>query len=186
MKWLDGKLREIKINLLIMHLLVNILNSYLTPMINKMFKITSFMSLGRYQKKIGTYDKQQWEKTVEQRILNGFTNVPLKNTKLRTEFIDVDLVRGKLIESTILTNFVQKLNCFFFSSFHFRLNISESKSQTELTNRTSISFNTFPIFTIICKMVGHTNITKNILIIAILVHIANVQLGCVQLQHQSH
>lgn len=49
-----------------------------------------------YQKKIGTYDKQQWEKTVEQRILNGFTHVPLKNAKLRTEFIDVDLVRGKL------------------------------------------------------------------------------------------
>lgn len=47
-----------------------------------------------YQKKIGTYDKQQWEKTVEQRILSGFTNVPLKNAKLRTELIDVDLVRG--------------------------------------------------------------------------------------------
>lgn len=50
----------------------------------------------RYQKKIGTYDKQQWEKTVEQRILGGFTNVPMKTAKLKTEFIDVDLVRGKL------------------------------------------------------------------------------------------
>uniref|UniRef100_A0A1B0CWJ2 PHTF1/2 N-terminal domain-containing protein n=2 Tax=Lutzomyia longipalpis TaxID=7200 RepID=A0A1B0CWJ2_LUTLO len=48
----------------------------------------------RYQKKIGTYDKQQWEKTVEQRILNGFIHVPLKNTKVKTELIDVDLVRG--------------------------------------------------------------------------------------------
>ncbi|KAL2712659.1 protein phtf isoform X5 [Vespula squamosa] len=47
-----------------------------------------------YQKKIGTYDKQQWEKTVEQRILGGFTNVPMKTAKLKTEFIDVDLVRG--------------------------------------------------------------------------------------------
>ncbi|GAB0086776.1 Protein phtf [Sergentomyia squamirostris] len=47
-----------------------------------------------YQKKIGTYDKQQWEKTVEQRILNGFIQVPLKNTKVKTELIDVDLVRG--------------------------------------------------------------------------------------------
>lgn len=47
-----------------------------------------------YQKKIGTYDKQQWEKTVEQKILNGFIHVPLKNTKLKTELIDVDLVRG--------------------------------------------------------------------------------------------
>lgn len=56
--------------------------------------ISDFFAFGRYQKKIGTYDKQQWEKTVEQRILSGFTNVPLKNTKLRTEFIDVDLVRG--------------------------------------------------------------------------------------------
>ncbi|KAH8253152.1 hypothetical protein KR032_003776, partial [Drosophila birchii] len=48
----------------------------------------------RYQKKIGTYDKQEWEKTVEQRILDGFNNVNLKNTKLKTELIDVDLVRG--------------------------------------------------------------------------------------------
>lgn len=48
----------------------------------------------RYQKKISTYDKQQWEKTVEQRILSGFIHVPLKNTKLKTELIDVDLVRG--------------------------------------------------------------------------------------------
>ncbi|ALC42179.1 phtf [Drosophila busckii] len=47
-----------------------------------------------YQKKIGTYDKQEWEKTVEQRILDGFNSVNLKNTKLKTELIDVDLVRG--------------------------------------------------------------------------------------------
>ncbi|KAH8237244.1 hypothetical protein KR038_007910, partial [Drosophila bunnanda] len=51
----------------------------------------------RYQKKIGTYDKQEWEKTVEQRILDGFNNVNLKNTKLKTELIDVDLVRGSYI-----------------------------------------------------------------------------------------
>ncbi|BFG06202.1 putative homeodomain transcription factor [Drosophila madeirensis] len=50
--------------------------------------------VGWYQKKIGTYDKQEWEKTVEQRILDGFNNVNLKNTKLKTELIDVDLVRG--------------------------------------------------------------------------------------------
>ncbi|XP_053684945.1 protein phtf isoform X2 [Sabethes cyaneus] len=47
-----------------------------------------------YQKKIGTYDKQQWEKTLEQKILAGITHLPLKNTKLKTELIDVDLVRG--------------------------------------------------------------------------------------------
>ncbi|XP_057340050.1 protein phtf isoform X2 [Microplitis mediator] len=47
-----------------------------------------------YQKKIGTYDKQQWEKTVEQRIFSGLNNVPMRTAKLKTEFIDVDLVRG--------------------------------------------------------------------------------------------
>ncbi|XP_055601747.1 protein phtf isoform X4 [Uranotaenia lowii] len=47
-----------------------------------------------YQKKIGTYDKQQWEKTIEQKILAGITHLQLKNTKLKTELIDVDLVRG--------------------------------------------------------------------------------------------
>ncbi|KAJ4432268.1 hypothetical protein ANN_20885, partial [Periplaneta americana] len=47
-----------------------------------------------YQKKIGTYDKQQWERTVEQRILHGLTHVPKKTAKLKTELIDVDLVRG--------------------------------------------------------------------------------------------
>ncbi|XP_053984269.1 protein phtf isoform X1 [Hylaeus volcanicus] len=47
-----------------------------------------------YQKKIGTYDKQQWEKTVEQHILGGFTHVPMRTAKLKTEYIDVDLVRG--------------------------------------------------------------------------------------------
>ncbi|XP_076682159.1 putative homeodomain transcription factor isoform X2 [Andrena cerasifolii] len=47
-----------------------------------------------YQKKIGTYDKQQWEKTIEQHILGGFTHVPMRTAKLKTELIDVDLVRG--------------------------------------------------------------------------------------------
>ncbi|OAD54154.1 Putative homeodomain transcription factor, partial [Eufriesea mexicana] len=47
-----------------------------------------------YQKKIGTYDKQQWEKTMEQHILGGFTYVPMRTAKLKTELIDVDLVRG--------------------------------------------------------------------------------------------
>ncbi|XP_039290801.1 protein phtf [Nilaparvata lugens] len=50
--------------------------------------------LSWYQKKIGTYDKQQWERTVEQRILSGFTHVPKKTAKLKPELIDVDLVRG--------------------------------------------------------------------------------------------
>lgn len=54
------------------------------------------MVRSRYQKKIGTYDKQQWEKTIEQRILHGLTHVPKKTAKLKTELIDVDLVRGTL------------------------------------------------------------------------------------------
>ncbi|GLV45397.1 phtf [Carabus blaptoides fortunei] len=48
-----------------------------------------------YQKKIGTYDKQQWEKTIEQRILHGLTHIhPMKTKQPKTEFIDLDLVRG--------------------------------------------------------------------------------------------
>ncbi|XP_020278731.1 putative homeodomain transcription factor [Pseudomyrmex gracilis] len=47
-----------------------------------------------YQKKIGTYDKQQWERTIEQHILDGLTHVPMRTAKLKTELIDVDLVRG--------------------------------------------------------------------------------------------
>ncbi|XP_047108069.1 protein PHTF1 isoform X1 [Schistocerca piceifrons] len=47
-----------------------------------------------YQKKIGTYDKQQWEHTIEQRIIHGLTHVPKKTAKLKTDLIDVDLVRG--------------------------------------------------------------------------------------------
>ena len=47
-----------------------------------------------YQKKIGSYDTNEWEKSVEDRILEGFTTIPLKNAKVKTEFIDVDLVRG--------------------------------------------------------------------------------------------
>ncbi|XP_066585817.1 protein phtf [Prorops nasuta] len=47
-----------------------------------------------YQRKIGAYDKQQWEKTIEQKIFGGFTHVPMRTAKLKTELIDVDLVRG--------------------------------------------------------------------------------------------
>lgn len=60
------------------------------------FDLFSSLCARRYQRKIGTYDKQQWEKTVEQRILSGLTHVPLRSAKLKTELIDVDLVRGKL------------------------------------------------------------------------------------------
>ncbi|XP_014218418.1 putative homeodomain transcription factor isoform X2 [Copidosoma floridanum] len=47
-----------------------------------------------YQKKIGTYDKQLWEETVEQKIFSRLTHVPMKSAKFKTELIDVDFVRG--------------------------------------------------------------------------------------------
>jgi len=55
----------------------------------------------RYQRKIGTYDKQQWERTVEQHILDGLTHVPMRTAKLKTELIDVDLVRGELYKCNL-------------------------------------------------------------------------------------
>nr|XP_045600916.1 protein PHTF1-like isoform X3 [Procambarus clarkii] len=51
-------------------------------------------ALGWYQGRIGLYDKQSWETTVEQRILKGLSYTPRKTAKPKTEFIDVDLVRG--------------------------------------------------------------------------------------------
>lgn len=53
-----------------------------------------FLNICRYQKKIGTYDRQEWEDTVEQKIFCGLTHVPMRAAKLKTELIDVDLVRG--------------------------------------------------------------------------------------------
>lgn len=47
-----------------------------------------------YQHKIGAYDKQIWEETVEQRILNGFSHMPKKSGKLKLDYIDLDVVRG--------------------------------------------------------------------------------------------
>ena len=70
----------------------------------------------RYQKKISTYDKQQWEKTVEQRILSGFIHVPLKNTKLKTELIDVDLVRGIEQQNIWFANLVYSFYLFLIDT----------------------------------------------------------------------
>ncbi|XP_041360505.1 protein PHTF2-like [Gigantopelta aegis] len=50
-----------------------------------------------YQKKIGAYDKQFWEQSVEKKLRKGQTNVhhaSKKIVRLKTEFIDVDLIRG--------------------------------------------------------------------------------------------
>ncbi|XP_046395980.1 protein phtf isoform X2 [Ischnura elegans] len=51
-------------------------------------------ALSWYQRKIGAYDKQQWEQSVEQRILHGLNHVPKKTARPKTDLIDVDLVRG--------------------------------------------------------------------------------------------
>lgn len=50
--------------------------------------------IAQYQKKIGTHDKQQWERTIEQRIFHGLNNIQLRSAKPKTELIDLDLVRG--------------------------------------------------------------------------------------------
>ncbi|XP_029901378.1 putative homeodomain transcription factor 2 isoform X3 [Myripristis murdjan] len=51
-----------------------------------------------YQKKIGAYDQQIWEKSVEQReikfITLGLRNKPKKTGHVKPDLIDVDLVRG--------------------------------------------------------------------------------------------
>lgn len=51
----------------------------------------------RYQKKIGSYDKQLWEKTLEQKILHGLTHIQMKSAKPKTDLIDLDLVRGEQV-----------------------------------------------------------------------------------------
>ncbi|XP_066524556.1 protein PHTF2-like isoform X1 [Hoplias malabaricus] len=47
-----------------------------------------------YQKKIGAYDQQIWEKSVEQREIKGLRNKPKKTGYVKPDLIDVDLVRG--------------------------------------------------------------------------------------------
>ncbi|XP_069085767.1 protein PHTF2 [Pleurodeles waltl] len=47
-----------------------------------------------YQKKIGAYDQQIWEKSVEQREIKGLKNKPKKTGHVKPDLIDVDLVRG--------------------------------------------------------------------------------------------
>ncbi|ELU06136.1 hypothetical protein CAPTEDRAFT_227509 [Capitella teleta] len=49
-----------------------------------------------YQEKISTYDKQLWEKSVEQKVLKSIQNVPRKTTKVHPGLIDLDLVRGSM------------------------------------------------------------------------------------------
>ncbi|XP_050978471.1 putative homeodomain transcription factor 1 [Labeo rohita] len=47
-----------------------------------------------YQKKIGAYDQQIWEKSLEQTELKGFGSKPKRTGHIKPDLIDVDLVRG--------------------------------------------------------------------------------------------
>ncbi|XP_030321238.1 putative homeodomain transcription factor 1 isoform X1 [Calypte anna] len=47
-----------------------------------------------YQKKIGAYDQQIWEKSIEQTEMKGLKNKPKKKAHIQPDLIDVDLIRG--------------------------------------------------------------------------------------------
>ncbi|KAM8965004.1 protein PHTF1-like [Sarcophilus harrisii] len=47
-----------------------------------------------YQKKIGVYDQQIWEQSIEQNQAKGFQNKPKKISHIKSDLIDVDLIRG--------------------------------------------------------------------------------------------
>lgn len=47
-----------------------------------------------YQEKIGAYDQQVWEKSLGQADLNGLDSKPKKTGHIKSDLIDVDLVRG--------------------------------------------------------------------------------------------
>ncbi|XP_047439706.1 putative homeodomain transcription factor 1 isoform X2 [Mugil cephalus] len=47
-----------------------------------------------YQEKIGAYDQQVWEKSLEKADLNGLESKPKRTGYIKSDLIDVDLVRG--------------------------------------------------------------------------------------------
>ncbi|XP_075299074.1 protein PHTF1 isoform X3 [Opisthocomus hoazin] len=47
-----------------------------------------------YQKKVGAYDQQIWEKSVEQTEMKAFRSKPKKKGHIQPDLIDVDLIRG--------------------------------------------------------------------------------------------
>ncbi|XP_065811146.1 putative homeodomain transcription factor 1 isoform X1 [Labrus bergylta] len=47
-----------------------------------------------YQEKIGAYDQQVWEKSLEQTDLHGLDSKPRRTGHIKPDLIDVDLVRG--------------------------------------------------------------------------------------------
>ncbi|XP_042689517.1 protein PHTF1 [Centrocercus urophasianus] len=47
-----------------------------------------------YQKKVGAYDQQIWEKAIEQTEMKGFKSKPKRKGRIQADLIDVDLIRG--------------------------------------------------------------------------------------------
>uniref|UniRef100_A0A8C2U0Z9 Putative homeodomain transcription factor 1 n=1 Tax=Coturnix japonica TaxID=93934 RepID=A0A8C2U0Z9_COTJA len=47
-----------------------------------------------YQKKVGAYDQQIWEKAIEQTEMKGFKSKPKRKGHIQADLIDVDLIRG--------------------------------------------------------------------------------------------
>ncbi|KAM8795942.1 protein PHTF1 [Eudromia elegans] len=47
-----------------------------------------------YQKKVGAYDQQIWEKSIEQTEMKGLKSKPKKKGHIQPDLIDVDLIRG--------------------------------------------------------------------------------------------
>ncbi|XP_052822761.1 protein PHTF2 [Octopus bimaculoides] len=64
----------------------------MVPKLGAMLKIHDIIAC--YQKRIGSYDKQLWEQSVEKKLYKSINNVPRRIGRMKTEFIDVDLVRG--------------------------------------------------------------------------------------------
>ncbi|KAI4890159.1 hypothetical protein NFI96_033007, partial [Prochilodus magdalenae] len=57
-------------------------------------QISTMSRIAWYQEKIGAYDQQVWEKSLEQAELKGIRNKPKKTGHIKPDLIDVDLVRG--------------------------------------------------------------------------------------------
>ena len=83
-------------------------------------------ALDSYQKKLGSYDQQQWEKTIEERVLKGLSHaIPKKVTRVKTELIDLDLIRGSAFtkakpkQGYIATTYLGILRVIFFPFYWF-------------------------------------------------------------------
>lgn len=101
-------------------------------LINSSWFFSQFL---RYQKKIGSYDKQQWEKTLEeQKIIESALSFPLRSTKLKTDLIDVDLVRGSTFpkakpKQSLLTVLYLSILRYFFLPLYARWWVKETSAK---------------------------------------------------------